>query len=227
MRQVLMIALLLIGAEASAQPLLPKIDVLYPPGGTVFDRNCESITKKAADPALIDKVAAKRSEFQAAWDQFGPTYVRAALEMVGRPFPYPAMQAVLTVCDVGSGGMSAPLLIPVEIYLRDPSDPGEHHPPMWVFAEVVFHELMHNYSRDVYETSNLRKKYASLPVPVLNHLPVVALERAVLAKVGETDHLAYIEHLYMEPGNATYKRAWEIVSAEGVDAFIGELRALK
>ena len=134
---------------------VPKIDIVYPPGGSLFDRGCQKITGKAADPDRIAKVVAKQPEFQAAWEEFGPTYLRTAIEIVGRPFPYPAMQVALTVCEIGGVGMSMPLMIAPERFMRDRNDPLGYH-EMWEFAEITFHELMHNYARDTYETSALR-----------------------------------------------------------------------
>ena len=121
---------------------VPKVVIVYPPDGTAFDRGCERFTKVAANPSHIKEAAARLQEFQTAWDELGPRLTQTALREVGIPYPYREVQATLTACNLGMGGTSSPLLMYVEPYVRT-----ENRRPMWVFAEQLYHELMHTYAR--------------------------------------------------------------------------------
>src|SRR5262249_12407555 len=158
------------------------------PGGTVFDRSCTAITKTTIPQGWIEETARRQPQFQGMWDKEGPDYLRVVFDEIGVPFPYQEVQATLTACDVG-GSMSSPLLINVRSWM-----PGHQaNPPAWRFAFVVFHELMHHYTRDLYETSSLRKKYESEPVVVKNHLHVLALEKFALLKLQRPEDLATLD----------------------------------
>jgi hypothetical protein len=208
---------LLLALRANAADLaVPQIDLVYQPGGSVFDRNCAAMTKGAIDQAQIDETARRLSEFQRRWDNDGPTYLKTALAAVGAPFPYRQMQATLTVCV---NDMSSPLLISTKAHLSN----STKRDPDWYFAFVVYHEIMHHYGRAAFETSALRKKYAAESPVTLNHLHVVALELYTLEKLGKPQELDYLNNRYR---NATtgHRRAWEIVNAEGKQAFIDEMK---
>lgn len=216
---ILVIAACVVATDRAAG--LPQIDILYPAGGSLLDRTCESDLKIAIDPTARQAAVEMRPQFQAEWDSDGPAYLSTTLETVGVPFPYREMQAVLTVCLPVS--TSVPLVIDVRPFL-----PGAAHPaPAWEFAEVVFHELMHTYVGPVYATSALMKKYQGESRTTKYHLHVMAIERVVLKKLGRLDRLATIDHDYRSGPDPAYRRAWEIVTAvEGEDPFIAELRGL-
>jgi len=215
---VIITAVLVVTDHAAS---LPQVEILYPAGGSLLDRLCESDFHVSVDPLALQAAVALRPTLQAEWDQDGPAYLTAALETVGLPFPYHEMQAVLTVCLPAS--TSVPLLIDVRPFL-----PAAAHPaPAWEFAEVVFHELMHTYVGRIYVTSALMKRYSGESTTTRYHLHVMALERAVLKKLGQPDHLAVIDHDYRSGPDPAYRRAWEIVTdIEGEEPFIAELRGL-
>lgn len=217
----LMLSLLILATQAFGQDL-PKIYLVYQPDGTVFDRTCPQFTKTEVKPEWIQETAKRRSEFQSDWDKEGPRYLMAALNEIGLPFPYREMQATLTVCSIG-GSLSSPLLLNVRRFLSDAEDPL----PPWLFAEIVYHELMHHYTRPVYSLSQLRKKYSFEPLQTQNHLHVMALEKLALLKLGKEAELKFIDRRYRTQAPPTYKRAWEIVNdLEGYEAFLTELKAV-
>lgn len=201
---------------------LPKIDFVYPsPDGTVFDRNCVANTGKAIPTGWIDETARRRPEFQRVWDQQGPNLLKVVFDEVREEFPYREMQATLTVCAVVGGSLSSPLLINVRGFMSGVPNPS----PMWGFTLNVFHELMHHYTRDVYDKSYLRDKYSKELLVTRNHLHVLALEKFVLLKLGRRDDLAAIDKSYRNRDAADpYRRAWEIIDFEGYEAVINELK---
>jgi len=205
-----MIASLLLAAAVA----LPKVDIIYPPHGTIYDRNCSN-----AAQADVDAAVKLRPELDAEWAHEGPQYLNAAFEAVGKPFPFAEMQAYLTVCP-SAGTMSSPLMVNVRQYLA-----GAAHPaPNGDFSEKLFHELMHHYVSAIGINTPLRKKYASEPMIVQAHLHVIALEKLVLTKLGKTPELKFLEEEYVTSPKDSYARAWQIVNEEGYEKFIDELR---
>ena len=202
--------------------LIPRIDILYPPYGTIFDRTCSQFLKgEEISSEWIAEVGRLRPTLQQEWQNEGPKYLSVVIEQIGLSFPYQEMQAVLTVCPVST--MSMPLMINVRSHLSAARD----HPPEGDFAEKVFHELMHHYVEVVHDDSVLRKKYANEPPVVTNHLHVMALEKLALLRLGKSDEMKYLDQLYRtDPSPSYYKRAWEIVNdIEGYDVFVKELKA--
>ncbi|MBC7830083.1 MAG: hypothetical protein H7122_20225 [Chitinophagaceae bacterium] len=199
----------------------PKIHLVYLNNGTPFDQACGQAMNKPIRQEDINEIFQRLGEFQALWDKEGPTYLKTAINEVGVDFPYKEMQATLTVCDFSS--MSSPLIIYVKRFLSSAEKPL----PLWAFPELLFHEIMHTYTRSVYDISPLRKKYATEVPVILNHLHSMALEKLVLVKLNKTEILQWLDNRYRNQFGHEYKRAWEIVSdIEGYEAFIKELRAM-
>jgi len=81
-------------------------------------------------------------------------------------------------------------------------------------VDTLFHELLHNYL-DAYpiRDSALLERYASEPARVRNHLHLLALEKAVLIELGESEALEDVIDIDSQLPNGYYKRAWEIVNS--------------
>lgn len=216
----LVIAMLFLALTAP-EPL-PRVHLLYPaPDGSVFDRNCSGLLKDAPviERSWIEETVRRAPEFQRRWDTEGPAYLKTTFDAIGRPFPYGEVQAALTVCPIAS--MSLPLIINVRGFL---ASAGNLRPESQ-FSLLVFHELMHTYTRPVNTASALRRKYSSESPVTLNHLHVMALERFVLTKLGRVDDLQWTDGYYRRTASPAYRRAWEIVNdVEGVEPFLSELR---
>lgn len=209
-------------AFGQTEPMkVPRVDILYPPGGSLLDRTCRTDFRIPVDDQAIVEAVQKRPEFQSEWDTQGPAYLNAALTEIGLDFPYREMQATLSVCLPAS--TSIPLILDVREFL--PS--AKKHAPEWEFSEIVFHELMHTYVTPVFAHSALMKKYQNEPRTTKYHLHVMAMEKMAPLKLNRPDELKTIDHDYRQGRDPAYKRAWEIVNdVEGYEPFIGELKAL-
>ena len=210
--------------STAGREALPRVHLLYPaPDGSVFDRNCSDIlrTSEAIDRRWVQEAVRRAPEFQRRWDAEGPLYLATTFEAIGQRFPYAEMQAALTVCPIAS--MSLPLLVNVRGFLAS----AGNRQPDWFFPLLVFHELMHTYTREVNVSSALRAKYAAEVPLTLNHLHVLALEKFVLTALGKVEELHWLDHDYRTQAPAGYRRAWEIVNAEGVEPFLAELRSAR
>lgn len=159
------------------------------------------------------------------WDKDGPDYLRVVFDEIGVPFPYLEVQVTLTVCDVGAS-MSSPLLIDIRNWMPPELGGRTSAPPAWRFPFIVFHELMHHYTRPGYEGSALIKKHESESAVVKKHLHVLALEKLALVKLARQPDLASLDRNYpsLNPADP-YRRAWEIVNDESYEAFVKELKS--
>ena len=208
-----------------AQPAptsVPIIDIVYPaPTGSIFDVNCGRLLKVTIKPEFIQEAVRRAPELQSAWGREGRQYLTTTFVEIGLAFPYKEMQATLTVCP-GVTTMSNPLFINVENYLPSAAErfPDEH------FVEQLYHELMHQYVHQVREVSTLRKKYANEGTATLSHLHVIALEKLVLSKLGKTEELTRVAHDYQTSPSPQYRRAWQIVSDDGYEPYVNELKQL-
>jgi len=201
---------------------VPRVYLLYFKNGTPFDRDWTRITKLPIKDEWMQETGRRLSEFQSTWNQEGAKYLQTVFAEIGIPFPYIEIQATLTVATVASS--STPLIINVKPFLSSAEKPAS----MSVFPIILFHELMHIYLRGVTDSSSLRKKYAKESFVTLNHLHLMALEKFVLLKTGETATLQWLDHDY-RTGDfpPDYKRAWEIINdIEGYQTFVNELKLM-
>src|SRR5262245_66303374 len=82
---------------------IPRIDILYPPYGTIFDRTCSQFLKgEEISSEWIAEAGRLRPTLQEQWQNEGPKYLSVVIEQIGISFPYKEMQAVLIVCTVST-----------------------------------------------------------------------------------------------------------------------------
>ena len=72
--------------------------------------------------------------------------------------------------------------------------------------------------------SRLLAKYEGEDLLVRNHLHLLALLKHVYVKLGRTRELALVVDADQHLPRAAYRRAWEIVNAEGDEPFVSELK---
>lgn len=222
----LLISAIVLHSGSSFGQRPPQVYLVYPaPYGSIFDRGCPDLLKaevqRERHTQEIDETVRRRSEFQQEWDRYGTRYLTAAMQEIRLPYPYREVQVTLTICPIPS--MGDPLVVNVRSYLSK----AQHPSPAWRFAFTVFHELMHTYVRPVTSTSDLRKKYSSEPLQIVNHLHVLALEKLVLVKLQQLDKLRELDDFYRMRASGPYRRAWEIVTSESHDAFVRELKLVR
>lgn len=211
-------ALVASAAPAPAPQPLPDVVFVYPgPHGTIFDRVCEGWIKQKVNPADVQELLSRKAEFEAEWDKIGKRYMQLALDATGRPYPYRQIQATLSVCAPDS--MAFPLLIRMNDFMASNTEYYVHD-----FALLAFHELMHHHAQAIEGKSKIFVKYADLPFSIRAHIHVVAFERYVLEKTGRTEQLAKLKAYYAAGKTDHYRRAWEIVDTEGVEAVIVDAR---
>src|SRR5262245_27871562 len=223
MKAALLLVVFSVGALSQD---VPRVTLVYTePDGSAFDLFCLGFLKAPVDPdehkRNIAETVRRLPDFQRLWDNEGVLYLKTAMQEVGLAYPYGEVQANLTACPGLPIGISAPLLLVVRPFLST----ATVRLPDWHFSLILFHELMHTYILPARSRSELRsKKYASEPVGVRVHLHVLALEKFVLTKLGREQFLKELDDRYRNVAAPAYKRAWEIVTAEGHESFVRELK---
>lgn len=165
----------------------------------------------------MDELYNRLAEFQAVWDKEGNDYLQIVIKEIGRPFPFREVQATLTACEFPS--MSSPFLIYSKPFLSSAAKPH----PTSVFPIVIFHELMHIYLHELRDSS-WYGKFSAESVGTLNQAYIMALEKFVLERSGKSTVQQWLDTRYRTRLTPDYKRAWELVSDTGYNAFIAEIK---
>src|SRR5215203_2744004 len=101
--------------------------------------------------AAAKKEAEQRlPEFQRAWADNSRVWLNATAELVGQPFKFNEAVATLMVCEDHPWGTSYPLTANLAWFLSAYDGRYRNH-PLWqdLFAERVYHEVLHRYIRDL------------------------------------------------------------------------------
>lgn len=212
-------------AAAQAEPL-PEI-VLGHQG--LIERYCAAASAAKPDPAVVEEVGRRLPEFSAAWAAGGPALMGATVAVTGQPYRFREAIAALHACpDMDS--MSLPLLIDAGRYVEQVEAGAPLLPrQLGHFTYTLWHELEHRHIGDILRalpgrTTPLLDKYASESPVVLNHLHLFAVEQLVYRSLGREEEYHRRGREYGNRGNKPYARAYEIVTAEGAEAFVTELK---
>lgn len=208
-------------AQQSSAPDGPHVTFVVTP---LLDGPCTRLTGTPPDTAAARELRTRLEEFRALWTAQGPLLLRAAAEATGRPFTFRETIAAMHLCP-GLTNMSLPLLISMRRYLQT-SPAGEMADSLTRFPAVVFHELLHRYVVDLLGSepaTPLWRKYATEPATVRWHLHLMAIEEVAFRHAGLDREFASVRADNLRW--PSYKRAREIVEAEGAASFIAELRA--
>jgi len=78
--------LLLCAFEVFAKsPRIPKVDIVYPPYGTIFDKTCSTFLQNETMTRRMMFAAGRlRPQLEAEWAREGPQYMAAALKKSAR-----------------------------------------------------------------------------------------------------------------------------------------------
>jgi hypothetical protein len=211
------LAVLLLGPVPVRAADHPHIDFEY---SDIWARVCGEISGQEIGAQQEAAARALTPELAVLWAENEKALLGTAVEVMGTPFRARELHAVVSVCRTPS--MSKPLVLNVRPWLD-----GGPTPPLdrAVLVATVFHESLHWYVHAlVPRSSRLLAKYASEDLLVRNHLHLLALLKRVYEKLGRTRELALVMEADRRLPRPAYKRAWEIVNAEGDGPFVSELK---
>jgi len=211
---------LVIATSAFGAPY-PHVHLVF--GYVPFDQGCERWRNMKIEQTWYEELQTKITALQDYWDHEATVLLATTVAEINKPFQYQEMIATLTLCPIPS--MSRPLLINVRPYLDRPTQ--QQPRPLFLFAAVVFHELLHTYILGALRpgTSALLARYRSEEPTVKHHLHLLAVMKLVYLKLDRAAQLQQIIENDRKSDNPAYGRAWQIVNdLEGHDAFVNELR---
>lgn len=196
--------LVLIAPLASAEQ--PTVTISY---SSRVDWVCSFFRGSSIEDEWKTELVTRLAEFEQLWADVGPKMIAAAESITGKAFPAEKITARLTLCNLPSRSF-----LGVSVNMRHALRSFTPHPvPMRYKINTLFHELLHKYLNTYpVRDSKLLAQYASEPARVQNHLHLLALEKAVLLKLGASQELKDVIIIDSQLPNASYKRAWEIVN---------------
>lgn len=191
----------------------------------LYDRFCADVTKTKIEPSAIEEAQSRIGEIHKVWQKEAPQLLKMTVKLTKAPFAFAETKAALSLCNPGS--LSFPLIFDIRKYLKAIN--GEQARPLADFVDTVFHETLHRYINDrkaklTGATTPLLEKYKDEPARVRNHIHLFALFDEVYRRLGRENYLNQMIALDEKSANAAvFKRAREIVAAEGADNVICEI----
>ncbi len=203
--------------------------------GIPFDGACNSLKQddnyKITESMRVE-LTKRISEFERNWASKGSELVHTMTTIVKKPYPRKEETLTLTLCQWFSP-MSNPFILRVREYLKatsiaNPNGPTDLKPDAY-FVGQVFHEIIHRYIDNYFtdidqpEKSAMIRSHSTEAESVLVHLHHLSIQKAVYVKLGRTSELDTIIDLDSKIRGGMYKRAWEVVNADGYQKYIDEL----
>ena len=210
------------GTLTWAEPRSPRLFFSY---SYLYDSICGQAPGKNVQAAWSEEADQRTPQFEAWWRAEEATLTHELFKLYGLGFSRTELTATLSACP-RSSSTSDPLVLVVNRYLKTyhPEFPSETRG--FIFADQVFHELLHNWLGEHRpETTRLLEKYKNEEQIVKNHLHLMAMQKDIYTELGRTDLLLWLEQQYSRGPDPAYRRAWEIVNRlEGYQSFVFELK---
>ena len=202
----------------SSNNRLPVESIFY---SAMFDTVCATKTNFKINPNWVNELKQRLPTWKTLWNKEGTLLLKTTTQLISRPFAQQNFQVAVSLCSFPS--MSAPLIVNARYTLKSFTD---HTISDDVFISNIYHEILHNYL-DYFLPRNtpLLEKYKNESKGVLNHLHLLALEKAVYLQLGWESKLNDIIEKDGILPNKDYKRAWEILNKnDNYKNFITELK---
>jgi hypothetical protein len=186
------------------------------------DQVCSAARGYPIKKEWVRELKAILPPFQELWKNKAPALFDAATSLTRRqtePFVEPV---TLTLCDTPSQSFSGPsvnMRFALQSFTAQPV-------PLRYKVDTAFHESLHAFtSRYVPRESTLLAQHRSESACVLNHLHLLALQKAVLLAVGDGAALEQVVAIDSMLPSGCYKRAWSLVNetSEAYKAYVTEL----
>lgn len=191
----------------SAQAAQPTVTITYNPN---LDSACSLVLGGAIKDEWKEELASRKPEFESLWASVGPRLIETAEFITGKAFPSQHFTARLTLCNLPSQsfvGVSVNMRYALKNFVSPPV-------PMRYKVDTLFHELLHVFlSSHPVSNSALLAQHSSESECTRNHLHLLALQKAVLLKLGESEALQQVVAIDGQLPGGCYKKAWALVNA--------------
>ena len=179
------------------------------------DQACSTARGYPIKDDWVRELKAVLPELQELWKNKAPALFDAAAALTRRQTEPLVEPVTLTLCDTPSQSFSGPS-VNMRFALRSftPQPVALRYK-----VDTAFHESLHAFtSRYVPRESKLLAQHRSESACVLNHLHLLALQKAVLLAVGDAAALEQVVAIDSLLPSGCYKRAWSLVN-ETSDAY--------
>ena len=184
---------------SAAQP--SQIELVYN-----SDEQCSPGEVKAE---WIAELQSRLQEFRSVWEEVGPSMLSTAAVPTGKPVEPLPQRVLLTLCNSPSQavfGVSVNMRFALRSFTAQPV-------PLRYKADTVFHEILHGFiSRYTPRGSALLSLHKSESQCVRNHLHLLALQKAVLLSLKQSEEFAQVVSIDSQLPSGCYKRAWALVN---------------
>jgi hypothetical protein len=206
MRRVAALAcwLCLLAPAGAAGPA--TLEVLY---AEADDRACARSRGYDIKDEWVRELNQVLPEFRNLWNARGVAMFAAAASLTHRPIDRQIETVRLTLCDTPSQSFSGPI-VNMRFALRSfTASPV----PLRYKVDIAFHESLHRFVAEFApRDSRLLASHRSESACVLNHLHLLALQKAVLLAVGDAAPLEQLVSIDSQLPSGCYKRAWTLVN---------------
>lgn len=183
-----------------------SVKIRYMP---VMDSLCAFASGYDIESEWEKELLIRKTELEQEWEKTGQKLISAAEEITGSNFEKKQYVAYLTLCNTPS--RSSPLILNMRHSL---SSFSENPVPMRYKRDTLFHELMHPYIDELLpKFAPTLEAYKNEHARVLDHLHLLALQKAVYLHLNLEQELSSIIEIDSSLPGGYYKRAWEIVNS--------------
>ncbi len=180
----------------------PAVELYY---GAPEDQQCALSRGFKIETAWVAELHEVLPAAQELWKSNAPQMFDTASKLTGKHTDTYAVPIRLTLCDTPSQSFSGPVVnmrFALHSFTANPV-------PLRYKIDTAFHESMHPFIASLaLMNSKLIHAHNGEPTCVLNHLHLLALQKAVLLSLGESAELRQVVAVDSELPSGCYKRAW-------------------
>ena len=212
---------LLLACSCSAKSGPARVTVAYHP---TLDTVCSVLRGSEIKEEWRSELSARRGEFEALTSTLTPRFIAATEAITGKAFPEGPFTVYLTLCDVPSQsklGVSVNMRYALASFTASPV-------PLRYKVDTLLHELLHRFiASHPPRSSALLEAHRAETQCIRDHLHLLALQKAVLLKLGDRDALEKVIEVDSQLPGGCYKRAWALVNATEAEhaRYVAELAA--
>lgn len=191
---------------------------------------CPPPTDEARLAAAKDEAEQRLPAFRAAWAKHGPALLRETRALVGYPFKFNETLATLHVCEAHGDGTSYPLTVNLTLFLKVYGGEFQNHPHAEeLFANLVYHEVLHRYIRDIVgpgkgepmRPTPLVARHSDENLFVRTHLHLIGIEKLVYKRLRRAEIPAI---MWSDNKHPAYARAHALANEVGAETILADLR---
>ena len=193
-------------STSGAGAAIPTVEITY---SKSLDWVCSQVRGPDVEEAWEAELENLLPRYQQQWQTIGPRLLETTSSMTGKFFPESDITAHLTLCNVPSNAFFSIVVNMRHALSSYTADPV----PLDYKISVLFHEILHQFlNAHRPDSSDLLTAHQDEDYRVLDHLHLLALEKAVYLQLGLDSELDNIIEVDGRLPSDAYKKAWSIVN---------------